>query len=297
MKVGIYGQFYHKNSERYIQELLDLLEEENIEVFIESNFLEIIRSNQIIKKDYHKFSTFEVLDNSYDLFFSIGGDGTILKSVGFVKDLDIPIVGINTGRLGFLATIQKEEIKEAIASILNKDYSISKRELLRIETTPETTGLSEIDFALNEIVINRKNTTSMITIETWLNDKYLNAYWADGLIVTTPTGSTGYSMSCGGPIIAPSTPAIALTPIAPHNLNARPLIIPDQTILKLKVKTREDEFLVSLDSNLVSLKENTVITIKKAPFEIEMVMLNKDSFIKTLRQKLLWGEDKRNQKQ
>lgn len=297
MKIGIYGQFYHKNSERYIQELLDLLEEKNIDVFIEADFLEIIRDNHIIKKEYSKFSSFTVLDNSYDLFFSIGGDGTILKSVGFVKDLNIPIVGINTGRLGFLATIQKEEIKEAISSILKKEYSISKRELLCIETTPENDALKGRNFALNEIAVSRKNTTSMITIETWVDGKYLNAYWADGLIVATPTGSTGYSMSCGGPIIAPNTDAIAITPIAPHNLNARPLIIPNRTILTLRIDGREDEFLVSLDSNMVSLKRDTVLTIKKASFEIEMVMLNKDSFIQTLRQKLLWGEDKRNQKQ
>ena len=297
MKVAIYGQFYHQNSEKYVQQLLDALEKKNISVFIEENFLNIIRENEVIKKEYNQFKTFTKLDKSFDLFFSIGGDGTILKSVNHVKDLDIPIVGINTGRLGFLATIQKEEITETISSILQKNYTISERELLTIATTPNKESLSDVNFALNEITVSRKNTTSMITIKTWLDDKYLTAYWADGLIITTPTGSTGYSLSCGGPVITPETNALALTPIAPHNLNARPLVIPNKTKIKLEVSGRAGEYLVSLDSRLTTLEENTTIYIEKAPFTIGLVSLNEDSFIKTLRQKLLWGEDKRNQKQ
>lgn len=294
MKVAIYGQFYHKNSGQYIQELLDALELQDIQVEIEANFLKIINENSNIEKQYTNFSTFTKLDSSYQLFFSIGGDGTILKSINFVRDLNIPIVGINTGRLGFLATIQKENIKKMMLAIKEKKYSISKRELITIATSPQNDSLSNMNFALNEIAISRKNTTSMITIETWLDGKYLNAYWADGLIIATPTGSTGYSLSCGGPIIDPETKALAITPIAPHNLNARPLMIPDNTELTLKVSGRENEFLVSLDSRLTSLHNDTTITIKKAPFTIGLVLLNEDSFIKTLRQKLLWGEDKRN---
>lgn len=297
MKIGIYGQFYHKDSEYYIQQLLDLLEEQNMAVFVEEGFLKIIQENDVIEKKYTNFSTFKKLDNSFDLFFSIGGDGTILKSVDLVQNLNIPIVGVNTGRLGFLATIQKEEIKDSLATILKKDYFISKRELLQLEAEGEEKKIAEFNFALNDIVINRKNSTSMITVETWLNGKYSNAYWADGLIVSTATGSTGYSVSCGGPIISPETDAMALTPIAPHNLNARPLIIPSDTVLTLKVNTREDEFLVAMDSNLVSLKKETILTVKKAPFTIDLVMMHEDSFIRTVRQKLLWGEDKRNQKQ
>lgn len=297
MKVGIYGQFYHKNSEQYIQQLLDLLLEKDIQIMIEKNFLKIIQDNKIIPQEYSNFDTFEQLDNSFDFFFSLGGDGTILKSVFYIKDLNIPLVGINTGRLGFLATIQKEEIKAMLEAIIEKKYTISQRELLTLATSPKTDSLSDVNFALNEIAISRKNTTSMITIETWLDDKYLNAYWADGLIVSTPTGSTGYSLSCGGPIIDPQTKALCITPIAPHNLNARPLVVPDHTTLTLQVSGRGDEFLVSLDSRLTSLKKNTKLTIKKAPFKIGLVLLHEDSFIKTLRKKLLWGEDKRNQKQ
>ncbi|MBB4118756.1 NAD+ kinase [Mesonia hippocampi] len=294
MKVAIYGQFYHENSEVYLQELFQLLKEYNIDTYVEKNFFTSIQNNHKLRLPDYNYPTFIKLDNSFDLFFGIGGDGTILKSVSYVKDLNIPIVGINTGRLGFLASIHKKEIKAAIQAIINKEYNISQRSLLSVATSPQNKRLSNIGFALNEIAISRKNTTSMITVETWLNDNYLSAYWADGLIISTPTGSTGYSLSCGGPIIEPATNAFAITPIAPHNLNARPLIIPDNTEIKLKVISREDKFLASLDAKTTSLNTNTTISIKKANFTIGLVLLHEDSFIKTLRKKLLWGEDKRN---
>ena len=294
MKVGIYGQFYHQDAGKYIQELLDELDKANIDVIIEENFLDIINHNETIVKEYNHFSTFEELDDTYDLFFSIGGDGTILKTIYYVRHHNIPIVGINTGRLGFLATIQKEEIKESITSILNGEYSLSSRSVLQIETDEESEDIDDFSYALNEIAISRRNTTSMITVETWLNDEYLNSYWADGLIIATPTGSTGYSLSCGGPVITPDTKNLVLTPIAPHNLNARPLVIGDETKIKLKVSTREDSFLVSMDSRIATLQKNSVLTVQKASFEIQMVELHESSFLKTIRKKLLWGEDKRN---
>lgn len=297
MKVGIYGQFYHKGSEQYIQQLLDILSNQNFEVLIEQHFLDIIKDNKTITKEYPNFKTFSTLDASFDFFISIGGDGTILKSINLIKNLDIPVIGINTGRLGFLATIQKEEISQMIEALVKGKYSISKREVLSVDTAPETDVFQGDNFALNEIAITRKNTTSMITIETWLNNKHLNSYWADGLIISSPTGSTGYSMSCGGPIIAPDAKVTTLTPIAPHNLNARPLVIPSETELRFEVSGREDEFLISLDSRLSSLSTDKTIIIKKAPFTIGLVLLHEDSFVKTLRKKLLWGEDKRNEKQ
>ena len=293
-KVGIYGQFYHNNSELYIEELLNVLDRKDIEVVIEEEFLKLIDENKSIEKEYTQFGTFRELDESFDLFISVGGDGTILKSVNYIRDLDIPVVGINTGRLGFLATVNKEEIRSTIARILNNEYSISERSLLCIKTEPEEQDLCNNNFALNEIAVSRKNTTSMITIETWLDDEYLTAYWADGLIVSTPTGSTGYSLSCGGPVITPSTKALAITPIAPHNLNARPLIIKDNTKIVLKVSGREDDYLVSMDSRIASLKNNTTVIIEKAPFKIKMVEFTGDTFLRTLRKKLLWGEDRRN---
>ncbi len=294
MKIGIYGQFYHKNSGIYIQQLLETLDKNNIEVVIEENFLELINLHDEIDKTYSHFSTFEELDTSYDLFFSIGGDGTILKTITYVRDLGIPIAGINTGRLGFLATIQKEEIKDSIELILNKKFHISSRSLVTIETIPATEEFGVLNFAMNEIAVSRRNTTSMVTVHTSLNDEFLTSYWADGLIVSTPTGSTGYSLSCGGPVIMPDAKSIVLTPIAPHNLNARPLIIPDNQEIKLQVSGREDTYLVSLDSRIHTLPNETTILIKKAPFKINMVVLQDNSFLKTLRKKMLWGEDKRN---
>ena len=193
-----------------------------------------------------------------------------------------------------MATIQKDEIEPALTEILKGNYKISERSLLSIETSTKNEDLEKLNFALNEIAVSRKNTTSMITVETRLNDEYLTSYWADGLIVSTPTGSTGYSLSCGGPVITPSANNFVLTPIAPHNLNARPLVIPDTTEIKLRVSGREESYLVSLDSRIATLKNNTTITIKKAPFSIKMIELEKESFLDTLRKKLLWGADSRN---
>lgn len=294
MKIGIYGQFYHSNAARYIGQLLELLDQKDTDVFIEEDFLKLIHSNKTIEKDYKHFNSFEQLDRSFDLFMCIGGDGTILKSINYIRDLDIPIVGINTGRLGFLATIQKEEIEETLDDILNKKFSLSPRSVLTVETNPKSLDPIFSHIALNEIAVSRKNTTSMITVDTWLDDQYLTSYWADGLIVSTPTGSTGYSLSCGGPVIIPDTDSLVITPIAPHNLNARPLVIKDHTKIKLKVSGREDSHLVSMDSRIASLQNDTEIIIQKASYSINFVELRQDSFLHTLRKKLLWGEDKRN---
>ncbi|MEL6810078.1 MAG: NAD kinase [Bacteroidota bacterium] len=294
MKIGIYGQFYHQHSEQYIQLILDALTDHQAEVFIEANFLEILKEHKGISHDVSSMGTFTRLDASYDLFFSIGGDGTILKSVTFVQDLNIPIVGINSGRLGFLATIQKENVTESIQNIIKGKYSISERSLLTVDTQPSNPNMQPLNFALNEIAVNRKNTTSMIKVETHVNGEYLTSYWSDGLIVATPTGSTGYSLSCGGPVIDPSTNSLIITPIAPHNLNARPLVIPDDCVITLKVSGREESYLISMDSRIATLTNDTVITIKKSSFTIKLVQLLDDSFVKTLRKKLLWGEDKRN---
>ncbi|WP_044399996.1 NAD kinase [Lacinutrix sp. Hel_I_90] len=291
MKVAVYSQYPKKQSEQALDVLTKALYKRKAAVFLEKEFY-----NDIINEFQHtsNYNTFETLDKSFDLLISIGGDGTILRAITFVKDLNIPIVGINTGRLGFLATIQTEDIEEAIENIYKKKYSLSKRTLLSIETSPENKDILDLDFALNEIAISRKNTTSMITVETKLNGEYLTSYWSDGLIIATPTGSTGYSLSCAGPVITPDTTSFVLTPIAPHNLSARPLVIEDSFTIELKVSGREDNYLVSLDSRIATLSNNTIITIKKAPFTINMIELDGSSFLTTLRKKLLWGEDNRN---
>lgn len=294
LKAGIYGQFYHENSSVFIQQLFEILREHRVDVVVEKQFYKLMIENKDIDTEQYEYPTFQTLDATYDLFFSIGGDGTILKSITYVKDLNIPVAGINTGRLGFLASIQKEELAACVPKILEGNYKISERSLLSIEVYPTHNDLNTFNFALNEISVIRKNTTSMIRVETYLNNEYLTSYWSDGLIVSTPTGSTGYSLSCGGPVVEPSSKSIILTPIAPHNLNARPIIIPDCTEVKLKVSGRENNYLVSLDSRIAGIDNESVITIKKSPFTIKMVQLHDDSFIKTLRKKLLWGEDKRN---
>ncbi|SDI58070.1 NAD kinase [Winogradskyella thalassocola] len=292
MKVAIYGQNYVKETtQKAVEKLIDVLLKKQAQVFIEHEFLE---TQNIDIKQNSKISAFKALDKSFDLLISVGGDGTILRAITYVGDLGIPVVGINTGRLGFLATIQIDDIQSALTEIFKGDYKISERSLLSVSTDPKHQDIVNTHFALNEIAISRKNTTSMITIETHLNDEFLTSYWADGLILSTPTGSTGYSLSCGGPVIAPDAKNFALTPIAPHNLSARPLILPDSTTVTLRVNGREDQFLMSLDSRIVTLSNTTTVTVKKANFVIKMVELLDETFLATLRKKLLWGEDRRN---
>lgn len=294
MKVAVFGRFYNETTTIAVERLFDYLLEKNVDAYIETEFFNLIKKEAPNFDDYKAFKTFNTLDKSFDFLVSVGGDGTILRAIIFVKDIDIPIIGINTGRLGFLATIQVNEIENAIQNIIDGKYKISERSLLSVETCPENDDVKSLNFALNEITVSRKNTTSMITVETYLNDEYLTSYWSDGLIVSTPTGSTGYSLSCGGPVMTPNTNSFVLAPIAPHNLSARPLIIPDSTEIQLKVEGREESHLISLDSRIATLENGTIIKIKKADFKIKMIDLLNESFLDTLRKKLLWGEDKRN---
>ncbi|RED44785.1 NAD kinase [Seonamhaeicola aphaedonensis] len=294
MKIAIFGRYNNEQTIASFDRLLNFLKEKDIEVLIESKFLDLVNEVTSNANLYSTLKTCNSLNSSFDLLISIGGDGTILRAIPFVKNLNIPIIGINTGRLGFLATIQVEDIENAVQNILEGKYNISERSLLSIETNPENDEIKSINFALNEIAVSRKNTTSMITVETHLDGEFLTSYWSDGLIISTPTGSTGYSLSCGGPVITPGTNSFVLTPIAPHNLSARPLIIPDSTEIQLSVNGREKQHLVSLDSRIATLDNETIITIKKADFKIKMIDLLDESFLKTLRKKMLWGEDKRN---
>ncbi|UPS92973.1 MULTISPECIES: NAD kinase [unclassified Bizionia] len=293
MKIAIFGQAFNASTEEALVIILHYLKNKDAaSVFLISEFNQKIQEEK--ESSFNDVPLTDVLDSSFDLLISIGGDGTILRAITYVHDLNIPIIGVNTGRLGFLATIQSQAIIPAMDAIFNKAYKLSERNLLAIETFPKKDDFNTLNFALNEIAVSRKNTTSMITVETRLNDEYLTSYWSDGLIVSTPTGSTGYSLSCGGPVITPDTNSFVITPIAPHNLSARPLVITDSTEIQLKVDGREDNFLVSLDSRIATLSNDTIIKIKKAPFTIKMIELLEESFLDTLRKKLLWGEDKRN---
>jgi NAD+ kinase len=294
MKVALYGQYYQNSTEPIIRDIFVFFNQNNVELVIEANFLEMLYEKKIIQKEYNTFSSHTELDQSFDMLVSIGGDGTILRAATLVRDSGVPILGINAGRLGFLATVQKENIHDFLQIVIDKKYTLSKRTLLSLSCDPPNEALHDINFAMNEVSVSRKDTTSMITIETYLNGEILNSYWADGLIISTPTGSTGYSLSCGGPILTPDVKSLVITPIAPHNLNARPLVIPDETEIRLKVSGREENYLVSLDSRITSVGNESILTIKKTPFQINMVEIPNETFLKTLRTKLLWGEDKRN---
>lgn len=294
MKIAIFGQYYQNDTRPIIRDIFVFLNKNEVELVIEKEFLAILYHHKILKNEYKIFTSYADLDESFDLFISIGGDGTILRAITFVRNSGIPVLGINAGRLGFLAKVQKENIELFLQSIIQKKFTVSKRTLLSIESKPKNNAFKEINFALNEISVSRKDTTSMITVETYLNDEYLTSYWADGLIISTPTGSTGYSLSCGGPVLTPDVKSLVITPIAPHNLSARPLVIPDNTEIKLKVSGREPQYLVSLDSRIATIDNETTLIIKKTPFKINMVEIQDETFLKTLRNKLLWGEDKRN---
>jgi len=240
------------------------------------------------------FNNSKDLDSSIDLLVSIGGDGTFLRTIEYVRDLNIPVMGINTGNLGFLATIKKENLDQAVEKIYNKKFKVENRSVIKVNS--EEIGLPKnlFPYALNEISVVRKDTTSMINIKTSLDGNHLNSYWADGLIISTPTGSTGYSLSCGGPVISPSSSSLVLTPISPHNLNARPLVISDETMIELSVSGREENHLLSIDSNIFTVQNQTKITIEKPNFDFKIAHFSNNNFYKTLKEKLLWGKDKRN---
>lgn len=294
MKVAIYGHYFSEEAIPFIQDLFGALASNKDEVYIEKRFSKLVEKSFEIAIPYKTYSKHTDLDASFDFMFTLGGDGTVLRSIMYLRDSDIPVIGVNIGRLGFLATVHKEHIADAIDALHKKEYTIQERSLLSIKTEPKIEELSDFNYALNEITISRKNTTSMITIETYIDDEYLTSYWADGLITSTPTGSTGYSLSCGGPVISPTANSLVITPIAPHNLNARPLVIPDNAKMRMKVHGRVKKFFISLDSRIATISNDTELHIEKAPFSIKMIELNNQSFIKTLRKKLLWGEDTRN---
>lgn len=293
MKIAIYAQIYESEALDYVLELLDECKNVGAEVFIESDFYTQLSASRQITS-YCTFDREVGLDPSFEMFVSFGGDGTILRAITYIRDLGIPIVGVNTGRLGFLSTLKKEEVRRVVTEFVSGAYSIVERSLVEVNADFDIPEFRDMNYALNEVSVSRKDTTSMITVETHLNNEYLTSYWADGLIVATPTGSTGYSLSCGGPVIMPGVQSLVITPIAPHNLNARPLVISDDTIIRLKVSGREVNHLVSLDSRIATIENGKEITVKRAAFTIKMIAYTSESFLETIRNKLLWGQDKRN---
>ena len=292
MTIAIFGSPYPEHFSKYIQHLIKKLETEHINLIIEEEFSIFLENNIRFNKSISTFNSYETLKNKADFLLSIGGDGTLLKAVTYVRESEIPIMGINTGRLGFISSISADQIDDAITDILKGNYKINERTLL--ELSSDKNLFKEKNFALNEVAVSKKDTSSMIRIDAYVDDEFLNTYWADGLVVSTPTGSTGYSLSCGGPIIMPGTNNIIITPNAPHNLNVRPIVIDDNSVVKLKVEDRDQLALVSLDSRSRAFDSETELIIKKASFKIKLVQPQNNSFTTTIRHKLMWGLDKRS---
>lgn len=291
-RIAIYGRQFSNEYEKGIQRFFDLAAKKDVHCCIYEPFHSFLGESINLPNAIDSF-TKETFDASqFEVLVSIGGDGTMLDSATFVKDSGLPILGINTGRLGFLSSISLEHIEEALEQIVAGAYMLDKRSLLKLETEQEIFG--DENFALNELTLHKKDSQSMIVIHAYVDGKFLNTYWADGLIIATPTGSTAYSLSCGGPIILPSSSNLIITPVAPHNLNVRPVLISDQSVITLRVEGRSDNFLVSVDSRSTTIGPNTVLTIMKHNFGINLIRLKNHSFLKTLRQKLHWGYDRRN---
>lgn len=292
MNVAIYGRKVNKQTIVYFNEILDALQAFGWNPVLEKELKEQLVAKGGISDQIDEFSSHADFKSGIDLTLSLGGDGTFIKTVGFIRDSGVPIIGINTGRLGFLANISKDQIKVALDQFRDKKFEYQKRSLLRIQTEENLFG--DDNFALNEVTIQKRDTASMITVHASLDNKYLNSYWADGLIVSTPTGSTAYSLSCGGPIITPGCQVHILTPIAPHNLNVRPVVVPDHMPIKLSIEGRERRYLISLDGNSKNIRQGEEVLISKAEFMINVVKFEDNNFLDTIRNKMLWGIDKRN---
>lgn len=292
MKVALFGRKINKSISAYFLTVLSVAEQLGWKVVIEAELNNNLHSKCGISDSYETFNSFQDIRSGFDLFLSLGGDGTFLKSVGYIRDSGVPILGINTGRLGFLANISKDDILVTLSAVDAKKFDFQLRSLIRVNTTDNLFG--DDNFALNEITVQKRDTSSMITVHASLDDNYLNSYWADGLIVSTPTGSTAYNLSCGGPIIAPGCQVHILTPIAAHNLNVRPVVVPDHLPIKLNIDGRDRSYLISLDGNSKTIKQGEEIIIKKAEFMINVINFENNNFLDTIRNKMFWGSDKRN---
>jgi NAD+ kinase len=292
MKAAIYSRILEEDQKENVQLFFDELAKQKIEPVIFQQFFEQIKSSIQLPSNTTVFSLSEDLTDEIEFIISLGGDGTLLDTVTLVRDKDISIMGINFGRLGFLASIGKEDIKTAIQAIAKRTFVVDKRTLIHLDADLPLFG--NIPYALNEFSLHKRDTASMIKIHTYLNGEFLNTYWADGLIMATPTGSTGYSLSCGGPILFPDSGSFVITPIAPHNLNARPIVVPDDHVISFEVESRSENIICSLDSRREIVGKNVSLAVRKESFTINLLRLNENSFLQTLHNKLTWGLDRRN---
>lgn len=293
MKLAIYGRVYKKEYQVQLQLLFDYLNQHEVSFFVEESFLIQCKQAELRIKEENSFDSHESLKKlAPDYMVSIGGDGTMLDTLTYVRDLETPVLGINSGRLGFLAGVGMENATKALDNLRKGHYQIDERSVLELESN--VTLFDGVKYALNDFVIHKKDSSSMIIIHSYINGEFLNSYWSDGLIISTPTGSTGYSLSCGGPIMYPSSASFAVTPVAPHNLNVRPIIVSDENVLSFEIEGRATSYLVSLDSRSESINSHVQLAIKKAPFKFNLIRFNDENYLNTLRQKLMWGVDNRN---
>ncbi len=292
LKVAIYGRNFQDSFIPFIQDLFNTLNLYNWEYSIYEPFYNFLKERLVINDNVLLYKTHSDLDKGTDFLISIGGDGTFLETVHVIRNSSIPILGINTGRLGFLASTQKDDIRDVLEKINQKKYRLQTRSLIQLDSNLPI--FSGENVALNEVTVHKLDSSSMITIHTYIDDLYLNSYWADGLIISTPTGSTAYSLSCGGPIVVPGATDFIITPIAPHNLNVRPVVVPDSRQIKIKVEGRSNAFLCSLDSRSESIAFETELIISKANYNIEVIQTEDQNFLNTIRNKMMWGIDRRN---
>jgi len=292
MKVAIYSRGLDIEQENPLLILLEELSRHDIEILLFNTLFEQFNIPQQICNKIQQFSGYEDLDETIDCVISLGGDGTMLDTITLIREKNIPVLGINFGRLGFLASISREELSTAVDALVNHTYLIDKRTLVHLDSNVAL--FQDAPFALNEFTIHKKDISPMIKIHTYMNGEFLNTYWADGLIVSTPTGSTGYNLSCNGPILFPDSSSLVITPICPHNLNVRSIVIPDNNIISFEVEGRADEFIVAMDARRELVPKTVQLAVRKESFNISLIRLNENTFLSTLRTKLTWGLDKRN---
>lgn len=290
MKIALFGKVFSDDRFNYLQLLVNKLQTEDIEIIVAQDFYQFIENKVIFIKDVVLFSNKSDLSKEkVDFLISVGGDGTMLEAITYIGDLEIPVMGINLGSMGFLSSIHKDEINQAVEALVRGNYKLEKRSLIHLETRQKLFG--EFNYALNELTINKKDTGSMILVYVYINNSLLNAYWGDGLIIATPTGSTAYSLSCNGPILAPESQNFVITPIATHNLTVRPVVIPDNSKLKIRVEGRISQFRIGLDSRYETIDASTEMIVSKEKFNVNLVQRLDDNFFITIRQKLMWGRD------
>ena len=289
--IAIYGKTLNEKNVPAAQELFDLLKQRGMKCVVEEKYARLLYEQLSVPLQTDTFANFCEVENCVDEVLSLGGDGTILDAVVMIKESEKPILGINFGRLGFLASLGKEQIVAAVDAIESGAYMIDKRSLIELQSNKP---LFEDNIALNDMTIQRQNQSSMITVNAYLNGELLNTYWADGLIVATPTGSTGYSLSCQGPIVFPDSRSFVITPIAPHNLNVRPIVVPDTNVISFEIESRSEEVICSLDARREVISKDIQLAVRKESFDLGLLRLSEDNFLQTLRNKLTWGLDKRN---